>query len=616
MKRRTGRVTRNLARGGLLAVLLCSTFAAGQSQEGGGEETQDPPTEPPAAAGEQVAPAEPAAQEEPAEAPPTPEPARYRDAGEVAALVTGWLGSGLAERIEVGASVGGRTIEAIQFGGGGATPLSERPTIFLVGGLDGVSLAGAEAVLRVTGELLAAPDKLPAEATFVAIPWANPDGLERWMRSGTGDGRNDRSVDDDRDGTADEDAPDDVDGDEVVLSLLLEDRDGPWARADDDRLLRPARPGDGQRYRLVREGRDDDGDGRFNEDGPGGVVPDLNFPVGWRGPWTGAPSGRWPLSEPAARALADLAIERRTAAMLVFQGNHGRIASPGGVPLGDEVPDLPADRVAFEHVTERFNAATGRAQAGVRRLAEARGEERPGAAIDWSYVALGALSFEVAPWGPRVEGAARKPKATDARYGREEAGGEHGERQAPAREREWASWLDNTRGGIGFIDWQPIDLGGGAPGAGLNGVAGWIGGWEPRTRVNPPPELLPDVLRGMSSFVLELANGLPVLDVEAEAVRESGDVVVLRARLRNRGALPTGVGPLGGEPARGGASLTLRVPEGAELLVGEETVALGHVAGRGASTELTWLLLAPEGAVLALEARAPWHAPVEKVVRP
>ena len=62
------------------------------------------------------------------------------------------------------------------------------------------------------------------------------------------------------------------------------------------------------------EGRDDDGDGRYNEDGPGGVDLNRNFPVGWKGPMQDPVSGRWPLSEPAAKALADLAMSRRTAA--------------------------------------------------------------------------------------------------------------------------------------------------------------------------------------------------------------------------------------------------------------------------------------------------------------
>ena len=332
--------------------------------------------------------------------PPAPQPApRYRPAAELDPLLRGWLGTGLAERLSLGTSAGGRELVGVVFGGRGQLPLNERPTVLLIGGLDGVSLAGAEAVVRVTDELLAAPERLPPDIAFLAVPYANPDGLARTLASATGDGRNDAPADEDGDGAADEDGPDAQDDDGQITSLLIEDQAGRWARAEDDRLLRPARPGDAPRYALAREGRDDDGDGRFNEDGPGGIVPDQDFPVDWRGPWTGAPSGPWPLASPEARALADVALARRCALAVLFQGAHGGLAMPGGVGLaapadgaaGEEgTPILAPDRVAYELAGRRFAAATGRPERSPLRLCDARGAERPGAALDWLYLARGA----------------------------------------------------------------------------------------------------------------------------------------------------------------------------------------------------------------------------------
>ena len=96
------------------------------------------------------------------------------------------------------------------------------------------------------------------------------------------------------------------------------------------RLLARARPGDAPRYQLTLEGKDDDGDGRFNEDGVGGVVLDLNFPVGRTGPWLDELAGELPLSETLARSYADFALLQRAAIVILFQGNHGRLALPGG----------------------------------------------------------------------------------------------------------------------------------------------------------------------------------------------------------------------------------------------------------------------------------------------
>src|SRR5207244_1639464 len=107
------------------------------------------------------------------------------------------------------------------------------------------------------------------------------------------------------------------------------------------------------------EGKDDDGDGRFNEDGPGGVVLDLNFPVGRTGPWLDDLGGVLPLSETLSRSYADFALSRRVAIVLLLQGNHGRLAIPGGTKSALQSAWMPeADRSVFERVNTAFLGAT------------------------------------------------------------------------------------------------------------------------------------------------------------------------------------------------------------------------------------------------------------------
>ena len=528
----------------------------------------------------------------------------YRFLDDREALLSGWVGSGLAEELVLGTSVGGRELFAVQFGGAGARPLDQRTTIFLIGALDGISVAGSETVIEVTNRLLAAPGELPADATFVAIPWANPDGLQRWLDTGCGAGRNDRPQDDDGDGLENEDGFEDLDGDGQILEMLIEDADGPWVRGSDERFLRAARPGEAPRYLRTREGRDDDGDGRFNEDPPGGVALDHNFPVDWRGQWSGYHGGPWPLSEPASRVLAELLLERRTALVFVLQGNHGRLATPGGWP--HERPGegsslalpLSADRPTYRELVERFAGATGRPQVEVPTLYEASGRARPGAAVDWLYSALGTLSMELSVWGPEVEGGLdgaivaghlrRDPLATpqlvegvDDRFGLDELA--------------WARWLDDTHGGYGFIDWQPIELEG--------EVSALIGGWEQETCFNPPVEVLPQIFSGVDEFVLSLAADLPRLDIEIIESQRDGRLALLRARVRNLGALPSGVGP--GSDASG-VRLSLELAEGVNLLSGKLQSSLGHLPGRGASPVLEWLFLAPQNTRVTLRVESEW----------
>lgn len=516
------------------------------------------------------------------------------------ALLAHWSQSGLVERLELGSSAGGRELFGVQFGAAGPRPLAERATLFLVGGLDGVSLSGSQAVIAVVSDLLAHPELLPPEAAFVAIPWANPDGLARWRSRGTGGGRNDRGIDDDGDGQVDEDGPDDLDRDGMILEMLVEDPTGPWVRALDTRFLRPAREGEAPRFLRLREGADDDGDGLYNEDGPGGVMLDHNFPVGWED-CKGPESGPWPLSEPDSNALAQLMLARRAAVVIAFQGNHGALATPGGRGERSRVLPLPEDEPTYRRLVEVFGSHTGRQQARALSISEARGELWPGSLVDWSYAALGALAMEIGVWGPEVQTGARAPVDAYFKNGKPESESNGG--VSPV-EQAWARWLDDTRGGSGFVDWQPIELAG-TPGA-------FIGGWERDTIVNPPTDVLPQALRGMDAFVSDLARNLPRLEVDLREPKREGKVCLVKARVRNLGTLPSGVGP-GSQSSE--VRLRLEITPGVTLRAGQLETSVGHLPGRGSSDEYSWLLIAPEGSVVSIVVESAWSPPSVREVR-
>ena len=583
---------------GLAAVLLASRPASQEPEAPKPEQSPaaEPaaPTAPPAST-----PTTPqATPQAPAETAPARDPSTaYLFLEDQAALLEQWGKSGLVERLELGSSAGGRQLVGVQFGVAGGRPLSERATIFLIGGLDGVSLSGSQAVIYVVTALLAHPELLPPEATFVAIPWANPDGLARWRASATGGGRNDRAIDDDGDGQVDEDGPDDLDRDGMILEMLIEDNTGPWARADDPRFLRPAREGEAPRYLRLREGLDDDGDGLFNEDGPGGVLLDHNFPVGWED-CHGPEAGPWPLSEPDSNALAQLLLARRTAVVIAFQGNHGALATPGG-RVGKSSPlPLAEDEPTYRRLVEVFCSHTSRAQSRPLTLAEAHGEPWPGSLVDWSYAALGALSMEIGVWGPEVQAGARAPVEAYFKNGEPESNG-----VSPV-EQAWARWLDNTRGGSGFLDWQPVQLPG-TPGA-------WIGGWEPNTISNPPVDVLPQALHGLDAFVLDLARNLPRLEVDVREAKREGKVCLIKARVKNQGTLPSGVGP---DAESSAVRLRLEITPGVTLRAGQLETTVGHLPGRGPSDEYGWLLIAPEGSVLRIVVESAWSPPIVREVR-
>ncbi|MBL8863446.1 MAG: hypothetical protein JNK02_15750 [Planctomycetes bacterium] len=564
---------RDAATGALLALAL---LAPARAQDPSAPPANGTPPQAAAQAGEPAAP--------PHWAP------RYRAPADVAAWVEAWVATGLAARVALPASRGGREAPALSFGAAGGPPLEQRPTVFLVGGLDGASLAGAEGALRAADELLRRRDALPRAIAFVCVPWAAPDGLARTLEGGAADGRDLLPVDDDGDLAFDEDGPDDVDGDGLVLEMLVEDPEGPWTRGSDGRFLVRAASTDRLRYRRVPEGRDDDGDGRYNEDPPGGVVLDLAFPVGWHGE-PGGLGGALPLDDDLSRALADLILARPRLAVLLFQGNHGLLARPGGVEglAWSSGPGSAADLSAVRHFAE----ATGRRQAEAIPLHRARAEPRPGAALDWIHAVAGALAAEVGVWGPLEErGAVRvQASAPEALVRREEG-----------VEAAWARWLDDVRGGIGFVDWHPVDLG--------DGRSALVGGWQPFARANPPEECLEGATAGLASFVEKLAAAAPALELRVVEAARDGEVVTVRARVENSGRLATGLA------GADGARLSLALPSGARLLWGEVEARLGVLEPGTTSREVTAVALVPPGGVLRLVARAPWAAPVEREVKP
>jgi len=546
----------------------------------------------PSGAGQPVAPAE-----------------RYHSFDEMRALLEGWraLDPRRVEALVLPASAGGLVPPAIVFGADGpsALPLAERATVLLLGGVDGRSLAGAEAVLRTAHLLLSGLDTLRPDLAFIAVPWASPDGLARAAAGENGDGRDARAVDDDEDGRSDEDGPDDLDGDGQILQLLLEDSQGPYTFSSDRRFLVPAVDGDGPRLVLVPEGRDDDGDGRWNEDGPGGVQYDAHFPAGWKGPGVDGAGGRFPLTDTLARALADMALERRTVFALVFQGNHGGLARPGGT-LAAELGSA-RERATFDALASLFARNTGRSSVEARPLRGAHGGERPGALVDWLHATLGAVAVEVAVWGPDAVGRDGRPvERRLAPVSRTRSGPPPSDEQ-----RRWGRWLDDVRGGLDFANWRPVELG--------IGRRAWVGGWRERVWLDPPAELLPNALQGIAPFVREVIDGLPRLDIEVLDVRREGELVRVRARAVNRGVFPTGAAPEWATSPwmrDGAVELRFEAPCDEALLAGNTRIDLGVLGGGSAGREGEWLVLAPPGALLVLEAHAPACGTARRELRP
>ncbi len=220
----------------------------------------------------------------------------------------------------------------------------QKPAIWVDGGIDADEVIATEAALGLIHRLLTSEDtsiaSLLERRTFYVAPMVIPDISELHHttplrpRDTTA-----RPWDDDNDGLLDEDGPDDLDGDGQALQMRRQDPTGEWVLEErDSRLTRRRRPGDtGPFYRLYSEGKDDDGDGSYNEDPIGGVDPNRNYPGNWSLRQNG--SGPFAGSEAELRAMLDfIAAHPNIAASQHFHSSGGVILRPPSVP-NFEIPE-------------------------------------------------------------------------------------------------------------------------------------------------------------------------------------------------------------------------------------------------------------------------------------
>lgn len=312
--------------------------------------------------------------------------------------------SGAATLEKVATTAGERTVWALRLAlQGGAAP-EQRLGILIVGGIDADAPAASDLALDMAAGLLKSareqPDgdaaKLLQSRTLYVVPRVNPDGVETFFEPvKRGERVNGRAIDDDRDGASNEDGPNDLNGDGQITVLRVKDPQGEWiADKDDPRLMKKADRAKGEKgvYRLLAEGIDDDSDGQINEDGPGGVDDDRNWPHFFEP--GNAECGNHPLSELETRGLADYVLAHRNIAAAIVLGRNDNIVNvqkgQARGPSGRDYKELHPDDVKFyEVVSEKYKEITG-----IKTVPAGRVE---GALYAWLYSQEGIATFAVNP---------------------------------------------------------------------------------------------------------------------------------------------------------------------------------------------------------------------------
>ena len=536
---------------------------------------------------------------------------------------------------EIGRSAGDQKLRLLEIapreeGRGGG------PAILVLANVEGdlplVSLAATE----LAAEILAAPAGATAGTVrWYVLPAASPDGLDRFFtRPHAAGGFNATAVDEDADGLEGEDPPDDLDGDGLITWMLIEDATGSWALTEDGLPIKgdPARDLPG-RYRREIEGADQDDDGLFNEDPPGGVDVSRNFPHQFA-PWTDR-GGRWPGDQSESRAILEFCFSHPDIALILVLGRDnslyeipepappldpakpvvvpGRLARQLGLQSGASyqlgaVLDLASERGARANLTPvrvramlHLDPITAPQQGDLGWWTALADDYRtflvdhgldaprldppapgPGSPTAWAYFQYGVPAVAVDLW--------TLPAPVDT------AAADTAAAVSPVPDRELILLKERTEanGHAGWRPWTPVTL--------PDGTKALVGGPEPGATTTPAAYAAETRARALVPFLMELPGWLPHLTVEPLRVEARGaGVHEVTAVVGNAGRVPypTDMGAVNRRPAPITVTLT-----GGDPLQDPLRRVVPQLPAGGAVT-LRWLVRTGEPDKLAVTAAAP-----------
>ena len=254
---------------------------------------------------------------------------KYHQPGEVVSLLKSWRANypQLTKILNIGKSTGKNDMFVLRIaaqGKGGLEPDS-RPAVFVSANVEGYHLVGTEAALKLAEKLLTkyGSDKkvtsLLDKRTVYVAPLLNPDVAQAYFSQTRYERRrNELPVDDDLDDLVDEDGPDDLNKDGLITQIRVKDPEGTMIPDPSDaKLMRKADPKKGEKgiYKIYTEGLDNDGDGLYNEDQPGGVEINRNFPHDFE--YYVKPAGLWPVSQKETISLIQFLVSHKNIALVL-----------------------------------------------------------------------------------------------------------------------------------------------------------------------------------------------------------------------------------------------------------------------------------------------------------
>lgn len=220
---------------------------------------------------------------------------------------------------------GGREMLMLEIGKAGTTV----PAVLVTANMSGTTPVATEAALSLAARITT-DATLTANQTWYIVPLGNPDAYARYFTKPLySDPGNATPFNDDTDDQIDEDGYNDLNNDGLITQMRVKSPDGTWVPVEgESRLMRRADATKGEKgiYKLYTEGIDDDGDGQYNEDSPGGTNVNVNFPHLFKS--FGKRSGLYPGSAPESEAMLKFAFTHPELAMVLSFGSTNFLLAP------------------------------------------------------------------------------------------------------------------------------------------------------------------------------------------------------------------------------------------------------------------------------------------------
>jgi Zinc carboxypeptidase len=402
----------------------------------------------------------------------------------------------------LGRSGQGRDLWMIAITNPATGPELSKPAMYIDGNTHANEVQGAEAALYTVDYLLKNYGRLPRvtemldRSVFYILPSVNPDGRALWFK-GPSDADFPRTVmvpvDDDRDGQADEDGFDDVDGDGFITTMRKKVPMGQGThRLDpkDPRLLVPIQPDElGDYLQLGKEGYDNDNDGRVNEDPVGYVDPNRTWGFSWEPEYVQSGAGAYPLSIPETRAIALWALQHPNVAAVQSYHNNGQMILRGPGAKADPLYP-PQDLKVYDLIGKEGEKLLP----GYRYLISWKDLYTVhGATTDHFYNLMGAMAFTNEMYNPPADF----------------------DKNGEVSDEELMKFNDELSLGRQFVDWHPYNHPQYGPIE--------IGGFKRDVGRVPEGWALEDETHRNNAFVLFHAYHLPRLSIGDVEVRKVGD---------------------------------------------------------------------------------------------